>query len=184
MIEIPKGERVRKEKMENQEAQKRSVPKEEILERAKKLKHQAEKENNLNSKIQAYLSSVVFFLKHYIASNDQDGTSNPRNEIKALTQIQNLARQVHKLAAAGAGSEENTRKQLCRFSVLALRAQSIISHHIGLKSLDENKVGDSTWKLADHLASQFACEDFPGQPELTSHSSLAELVNFLESALK
>ena len=183
-MEIPKAERVRKEKMENQEPQRRSAPKEEILERAKKMKHQAEKENNLNSKIQAYLSSVVFFLKHYIASNDQDGTSNPRNEIKTLTQIQNLARQVHKLAAAGAGSEESTREQLCKFSVLALRAQSIISHHIGLKSLDDNKVVDSTWKLADHLASQFACEDFSGQPELTPHSSLAELVNFLEFALK
>ena len=58
MIEIPKGEKVRKEKMENQEPQRRSAPKEEILERAKKMKHQAEKENNLNSKIQAYLSSV------------------------------------------------------------------------------------------------------------------------------
>ena len=170
--------------MENQEPQRRSVPKEALLERAKKMKHQAEKENNLNSKIQAYLSSAVFFLKHYLASSDKDGTPNPGNEIKALTQSQNLARQVHKLAVAGAGSEENTRKQLCKFSVLALRAQSIISHHIGLKSLDDNKVGDSTWKLADHLASQFACEDFPGQPEVTSHSSLAELVNFLESALK
>ena len=170
--------------MENQEPQRRSAPKEEILERARKMKHQADKENNLNSKIQAYLSSVVLFLKHYMASSDKDGTPNPGNEIKALTQIQNLARQVHKLAAAGAGSEENTRKQLCKFSVLALRAQSIISHHIGLKSLDDNKVGDSTWKLADHLASQFACEDFPVQPELTSHSSLAELVNFLESAVK
>ena len=174
MIEIPKGEKVRKEKMENR---RRSAPKEEILERAKKMKHQAEKENNLNSKIQAYLSSVVFFLKHYIASNDQDGTSNPRNEIKALTQIENLARQVHKLAAAGAGSEESTRKQHCKFSVLALRAQSIISHHIGLKSLDDSKVGDSTWKLADHLASQFACEDFPGQPELTPQALLSLLTS-------
>ena len=36
-MEIPKGERVRKEKMENQEPQRRSAPKEEILERAKKI---------------------------------------------------------------------------------------------------------------------------------------------------
>ena len=106
--------------MENQEPQRRSVPKEALLERAKKMKHQAEKENNLNSKIQAYLSSVVLFLKHNMASSDKDGTPNPVNEIKALTQIQNLAKQVHKLAAAGAGSEEKTRKQLCTFSILAI----------------------------------------------------------------
>ena len=168
----------------------------EIFEKAKQLKHRADKAECVTTKVQSYLSSIRLFIKSYLVTNNKDGSpiSKDGNSSKVLRQTQNLTKLVYKLCG-GKGISEELAKHLSICAVLVLRAQSLIESHLRQQNLDNSNSqpalqSDPTWKLADKLVSQsdeindlFASLD-KECGSLTQQSSLGQLVGYLEMALQ
>ena len=157
----------------------------EIFEKAKQLKHRADKAECVTTKVQSYLSSIRLFIKSYLVTNNKDGSpiSKDGNNSRVLMQTQNLTKLVYKLCV-GKGTSEELAKHLSIYSVLVLRAQSLIECHL------RQHTAATTWKLADQLVSQsddikdlFANLD-KECGSLTLQSSLGQLVGYLEMALQ
>merc|ERR1719264_1552719 len=157
----------------------------EIFEKAKQLKHRADKAECVTTKVQSYLSSIRLFIKSYLVTNNKDGSpiSKNVNSSKVLRQTQNLTKLVYKLCA-GKGTSEELAKHLSICAVLVLRAQSLIECHL------RQHTAATTWKLADQLVSQsddikdlFANLDVECG-FLTQQSSLGQLVGYVEMALQ
>ena len=167
----------------------------EILEKAKQLKHRADKAECLTTKVQSYLSAIRLFLKSSLITNKEDGSQiseDGRN--KVLKQTQNLTKMVYKLCKGKATSEELA-KQLSVYTVLVLRTQSLIESHLRQQNVENSNTHqvpprDLTWKLADQLVFQNNyIKDSLAVLELecgslTPHSSLGQLVGYLEMALQ
>ena len=162
----------------------------EIFEKAKQLKHRADKAECITTKVQSYLSSIRLFIKSYLVTNNKDGSpiSKDGNSSKVLRQTQNLTKLVYKLCG-GKGISEELAKHLSICAVLVLRAQSLIESHLPSPSQPVPQ-SDPTWKLADQLVSQsddindlFANLD-KECGSLTQQSSLGQLVGYLEMALQ
>merc|ERR550532_810051 len=169
----------------------------EIFEKAKQLKHRADKAECVTTKVQSYLSSIRLFIKSYLVTNNKDGSpiSKDSNNSRVLMQTQNLTKLVYKLCV-GKGTSEELSKHLSIYSVLVLRAQSLIESHLHQHNNVDKSNGqpvpqsDPTWKLADQLVSQsddikdlFANLD-KECGSLTLQSSLGQLVGYLEMALQ
>ena len=160
----------------------------EILEMAKQLKYQADKETNAKSKIQSYISVVVLFLRLYKG----DKSSDSKNQ-ETLRQTLKLTQAVRNLTTAKSSPEELT-KQLSIFKVLSLRAESIINWHLHQEKIDNSEanlvpLNHPLWKEADHLVSQFDSRKFFVEVEkesatLTPHSDLLDLGGYLTKAVQ
>ena len=159
-------------------------PREPIAEKAKQLKHRADKEESIELKVQLYLSSIMFFVK---SSINQDGTTRSQNGIDhGLKQTLDLARFVKNLTTANANSEEHSQK-LSVYKVLALRAWFLIDHN--LHGPQNKNLGDAYWKFADQLVSQYDSKNLFATLKqerhfLTQQSSLGELAGYLEITLR
>ena len=161
----------------------------EIFEKAKQLKHRADKAECVTTKVQSYLSSIRLFIKSYLVTNNKDV-----NNSKVLKQTHNLTKLVYKLCVGKATSEELA-KYLTIYAVLVLRAQSLIECHLRQQNVDNSNghpapPSDPTWNLADQLVSQSDCiKDLYANLDkecgsLTQQSSLGQLVGYLEMALQ
>merc|ERR1712156_19041 len=160
----------------------------EILDMAKQLKYQADKETNAKSKIQSYISVVGLYLRLYKG----DKSSDSKNQ-ETLKQTLKLTQAVRNLTTAKSSSEELT-KQLSIFKVLSLRAESIIDWHLRQEKIDNSEanlvpLNHPSWKEADHLVSQFDSRDFFVEVEkesstLTPHSDLLDLAGYLTKAVQ
>ena len=162
----------------------------ETIEKAKKLKHLADKAECLTTKVQSYLSAIGLFIKSSLV----DINISQDDSIKVLKQTHNLTKFVTKLCKRKV-KPEDVAKQLSIYSVLVLRAQLIIDRHLGQQDKGSSNahpvpVSDPRWKQADQLVSQNDCiKDTFAVLELecgslTPQSSLAQLVGYLETALQ
>ena len=160
----------------------------ETFEKAKKLKHLADKAECFITKVQSYLSSIVLFIKSFLVDKIKDGSSNSQKDgsNKVLKQTHNLTKFVAKLCK---------RNGLSIYTVLVLRAQFLLDHHLRQQDMESSNtrpvpVGDPIWKLADQLVSANGCkkDSFAALElecgSLTPQSNLAQLVSYLETALQ
>merc|ERR1712130_1049225 len=168
----------------------------EILEKAKQLKHRADKAECITTKVQSYLSAIWLFIKVYLVTNNKDGTpiSKEANN-KVLKQTHNLTKHVYKLCLGKVTSEEHAKHQSI-YTVLVLRAQSIIESHLRQQNVDNSNgngvpPSNPTWKLADQLVSQSddCTKDLFAKIDkecgsLAMQSSLGQLVGYLETTLQ
>ena len=163
----------------------------ETFEKAKKLKHLADKAECFTTKVQSYLSAIRLFIKSSLV----DINISQDDRIKVLKQTHNLTKFVTKLCRRKAKSEDIA-KQLPIYSVLVLRAQLIIDRYLGQQDKGSSNahpvppVSDPRWKLADQLVSANGCkkDSFAALElecgSLTPQSNLAQLVSYLETALQ
>jgi hypothetical protein len=167
----------------------------EMVEKAKQLKHRADKAECLTTKVQSYLSSIRLFIKSYLVINNKDGSCISKDDnSKVLKQTHNLTKHVYKLCVRKVTSEELA-KHLSIYTVLVLRAQSLIDCHLRQQNMDNINghpvsPSDPTWKQADQLVSQSdSIKDLFVNLDkecgsLTQQSSLGQLVGYLEMALQ
>ena len=162
----------------------------ETIEKAKKLKHLADKAECLTTKVQSYLSAIGLFIKSSLV----DINISQDDSINILKQTHDLTKFVSKLCRRKVKSKDIS-KQLSIYAVLVLRAQLIIDRHLGQQDKGSSNahpvppVSDPRWKLAELVSQNYFIKDTFAVLELecgslTPQSSLAQLVGYLEMALQ
>jgi len=168
----------------------------ELVEKAKQLKHRADKAECIEARVQSYLFAIKLFIKAFLVTNNKDGSpiSKDANN-KVLKQTHNLTKYVHKLCVSKVAAKKLAKHQSV-YTVLSLRAQSVIESHLCQENLDNcngNGVppNNLTWKLSDQMVSQSddCTKDFFAHLDkefgsLVQQSSLDQLVSYMEVALQ
>merc|ERR1719323_1673340 len=98
----------------------------ELVEKAKQLKHRADKAECIEARVQSHLFAIKLFIKAFLVTNNKDASpiSKDANN-KVLKQTNNLTKYVHKLCVSKVAAKKLAKHQSI-YTVLSLRAQSVI----------------------------------------------------------